>query len=238
MGRRMMSRRDVVTLLGAAGGAALCSDLGKALPAGQENHHGAADSQVVTPQEALDRLKAGNARFASGKPQHSHESLALRKQLASGQHPFATILGCSDSRVPDELIFDQGFGDLFVVRVAGNVVSEDAIGSIEYARIHLGTQLVVILGHEGCGAVTAALESRKQASSDPDGIQTIVKLIEPGIGNVDSSLAMPQQVHQAVEANVRWAEKELKNRPETQGLLTNVVGAIYELETGVVRWLS
>ena len=237
MDHRLMSRRDIVALLGIAGGSTLLPVMGRAFPLSQE-HHGAADSPVVSPQEALDRLKAGNARFANGKSLHTHENASLRHQLVSGQHPFATILACSDSRVPDELIFDQGFGDLFVVRVAGNVVSDDVIGSIEYARIHLGTQLVVILGHEGCGAVTAALESRKHPSSDPHGIQTIVKLIEPAIGSVDSSLTMPQQVHQGVELNVRWGEDELRKMPETQGLLTHVAGAIYDLETGVVRWLS
>jgi carbonic anhydrase len=140
--------------------------------------------------------------------------------------------------VPDELIFDQGFGDLFVVRVAGNVVSEAALGSIEYARIHLGTQLLVILGHEGCGAVTAALEARHHASSDPNGILSIVKLIQPAIHDVDSSLPMPEQVHRGVEANVRWGQEELKKSPETETLVTNVAGAVYELETGTVRWLT
>ena len=236
MDQRRMNRRDVVALLGIASGAALLPGLGRALPAKQE-HHGAVDSPVVTPQEALDRLKAGNARFASGKSLHAHESAHLRHQLISGQHPFAIVLGCSDSRVPVELIFDQGFGDLFVVRVAGNVITDDVLGSIEYARIHLKTQLLVILGHDGCGAVTAALEARKHASSDPHGIQTIVDFIEPGIRNVDAGLPAPEQLHRAVESNVRWAEQELKRSPEMQNTAPSTVGAVYDLE-GTVRWLE
>lgn len=235
----MINRREVIALLGAAGTGALVPK-GRALPELQtgEAHHQGPEPAAVTPQEALERLKAGNARFANGKSMHGHESVALRKQLTTGQHPFATVVGCSDSRVPVELIFDQGFGDLFVIRVAGNVITDDVIGSIEYARLHLKTMLVVILGHEGCGAVTAALEARNHASSDPHGIQTVLKLIDPAIRDVDSGLPMAEQVHRGVESNVRWSEDELKKLPETQSMLTNVAGAVYNLETGTVRWLN
>ena len=240
MNRRTITRRDMLALLATTGTMALFPSLGEAAPQHQteEPQHPAEEaSPTVTPQEALSRLKEGNARFASGKSRHAHESADLRHLLKSGQHPFAIVLGCSDSRVPVELIFDQGFGDLFVIRVAGNVITDDVLGSIEYARIHLNSQLLVILGHEGCGAVTAALAARNHASSDPHGVQTIVKLIEPAISNVDVSLPVSEQLHRAVEANVRWAQDELKKLPETQNLPLHTVGAVYDLE-GTVHWLG
>jgi carbonic anhydrase len=225
-------------LLGAAGAAALFPTVGHAALQPQEGHHPTSgEPPRVSPGDALARLKEGNQRFVSGQSRHAHESASLRHQLVSGQHPFATVLGCSDSRVPVELIFDQGIGDLFVIRVAGNVITDDVLGSIEYARIHLNSQLLVILGHEGCGAVTAALEARKHASSDPHGVQTIVKLINPAIGNIEPGLPVSEQVHRAVELNVRWAQEELKNLPETRDLPLSTVGAVYDLE-GTVRWLN
>jgi carbonic anhydrase len=225
-------------LLGAAGAVALFPTVGNAAPQQQEGHHPTAgEPRPVSPGDALARLKEGNQRFVSGQSRHAHESASLRHQLVSGQYPFATVLGCSDSRVPVELIFDQGIGDLFVIRVAGNVITDDVLGSIEYARIHLNSQLLVILGHEGCGAVTAALEARKHASSDPHGVQTIVKLINPAIGNIEPGLPVSEQVHRAVELNVRWAQEELKNLPETRDLPLSTVGAVYDLE-GTVRWLN
>ena len=225
-------------LLGAAGAAALFPSVGNAAPQQQEGHHPTAgEPPPVTPGDALARLKQGNQRFVSGLSRHAHESASLRHQLVSGQHPFAIVLGCSDSRVPVELIFDQGFGDLFVIRIAGNVITDGVLGSIEYARIHLNSQLLVVLGHEGCGAVTAALEARKHASSDPHGVQTIVRLINPAIGNIEPGLPVSEQVHRAVELNVRWAQEELKNSPETRDLRLSTVGAVYDLER-TVRWLN
>jgi carbonic anhydrase len=234
----LIDRRKLFALLGAAGAAALFPTVGNAAPQQQEGHHPTAGETLpVSPGDALAKLKEGNRRFASGQSRHAHESASLRLQLVSGQHPFATVLGCSDSRVPVELIFDQGIGDLFVIRVAGNVITDDVLGSIEYARIHLNSQLLVVLGHEGCGAVTAALEARKHASSDPHGVQTIVKLINPAIGNIEPGLPVSEQVHRAVELNVRWAQEELKNLPETRDLPLSTVGAVYDLE-GTVRWLN
>lgn len=235
---RTINRRDVTAWLGSAGAMALLPRLGRAEPRQQpaETHH-PAGSPAVNPQEALARLKEGNQRFASGQSRHAHESAALRHQLESGQHPFAIVLGCSDSRVPVELIFDQGLGDLFVIRIAGNIITDDVIGSIEYARIHLNAQLLVILGHEGCGAVTAALEASNHALSDPHGIQTIVKLIEPAIANIDASAPMPERLDRAVESNVRWGQQELKRMPETRDLQLYTVGAVYDLE-GKVLWLE
>ena len=104
--------------------------------------------------EAINWLKEGNLRFASSRPRHAHEAASWRKHLKSGQQPFATILACSDSRVPPELVFDQGFGELFVIRVAGNIVSTDVLGSLQYAILHLQTPLVVVMGHESCGSTS------------------------------------------------------------------------------------
>jgi len=234
----MIDRRKMFALLGAAGAATLFATPGNGASQQQEGHHPAAgETPPVDASDALARLKEGNQRFVGGQSRHAHESASLRHQLVSGQHPFAIVLGCSDSRVPVELIFDQGFGDLFVIRVAGNIITDDVLGSIEYARIHLNSGLLVILGHEGCGAVTAALEARKHASSDPHGIQTIVKLITPAISNIDDSLPVPEQLHRGVESNVRWAHEELKNLSETRNLHLSTVGAVYDLE-GSVRWLD
>src|SRR6476659_1773858 len=117
--------------------------------------------------EALARLKVGNIRFVRGKTRHAHESADWRKHLVGDQKPFATILGCSDSRVPPELVFDQGFGDLFIVRVAGNVIAPDVVGSLAYAALHLVTPLFVVLGHGTCGAVTAAVDARLKKVKEP-----------------------------------------------------------------------
>lgn len=236
--KQLIDRRTMFALLGAAGAAALFPTVGNAAPQQQQGHHPTVGEEPpVSPGDALARLKEGNRRFVSGQPRHAHESASLRHQLVSGQHPFAIVLGCSDSRVPVELIFDQGFGDLFVIRVAGNTITDDVLGSIEYARIHLNSQLLVILGHEGCGAVTAALEARKHTSSDPHGVQTIVKLISPAIGDIDPSLPVSEQLHRAVELNVRWAQEELKDLLETRDLSLSTMGAVYDLE-GTVRWLN
>ena len=241
MANKLTTRRDILVFWGIAGAVGLLPAMGKSAryqPTPRASNPTSADSHPRSPEEALQRLKVGNTRFAKGQPKHRHESLGFRKQLTSEQHPFATILGCSDSRVPIELIFDQGFGDLFVIRVAGNVVTDDVVGSIEYAGIHLKTPLVVILGHEGCGAVTAALQARKHNSSEPQGIQNLVKLIEPATRGIDPNLPMREQVHNAVESNVRLAQEKLTKLPEVQRSVLLMVGAVYELETGEVRWLT
>src|SRR5438093_1385095 len=141
-----------------------------------------------TGEEALARLKEGNRRFAEGKVRHAHQAADWRKHLAAGQRPIATILGCSDSRVPIELVFDQGFGDLFVIRVAGNVIADETIGSIGYALRHLKTPLLVIMGHEGCGAVTAALDALSGNISQAKYIQSLVRHIEPAVKQLDARL--------------------------------------------------
>lgn len=206
----------------------------------------AEESQVSedTPRdvtEALARLKAGNVRFAEGKTRHAHQGANWRKHLVEGQQPFATILGCSDSRVPVELVFDQGFGDLFVIRVAGNVIAPDVVGSLSYAFAHLKTQLFIVLGHEGCGAVTAALEALAGPTRELPGIQGLVKLIEPGLPKDLLKAPPDKRVSSAVEANVRWSVKQLAEMKGPKEVLESkqatLLGAVYELSTGRVRFL-
>jgi carbonic anhydrase len=194
------------------------------------------------PAEALARLKAGNARFADGKTRHAHESADWRKHLVGEQKPFATILGCSDSRVPTELVFDQGFGDLFVVRVAGNVVAADVVASLSYAALHLGTPLFVVMGHTGCGAVTAALDAKLKKAKEPERIEALVRLIEPGLKDLDMKAPYPAALAAAVEANVRWSVAQLAGLTGPKEAIRDgriiLAGAIYELETGRVRFLT
>ena len=162
--------------------------------------------------------------------------------LAKGQHPYATILSCSDSRVPPELIFDAGFGELFIVRVAGNVVSPEVAGSLQYAGRHLKTPLFVVLGHTNCGAVAAAVETTLHGARQPSRIQLLVDCIVPGLIDLDLQLTPEAMLAQAVEANVRWSMRQILETPEgrqrqTEGLL-KLVGAVYEIETGRVRFLA
>jgi carbonic anhydrase len=190
---------------------------------------------------ALVRLKAGNARFAGGTTRHAHQGAEWRKYLVAEQKPFATIFGCSDSRVPVELVFDQGFGDLFVVRVAGNVIATDVVGSIAYAALHLRTPLFVVLGHAGCGAVTAAVDAKLKRAKEPERIEALLKLIEPGLKDLDLNLAYPALLDAAVEANVRWSLRQLGELPAARQAVerhrATIVGGVYDLQTGKVRFL-
>lgn len=191
---------------------------------------------------ALKRLREGNERFAQERTRHAHESADWRKHLVAEQKPVATILGCSDSRVPPELVFDQGFGDLFVIRVAGNVVAADVVGSIAYAALHLGTRLFVVLGHAGCGAVTAAVDAKVKKAKEPERIEALLKLIEPGLKDLDPTLPAAARLGGAVEANVRWSVRQLADLPlaggEVAGRRVTIVGAVYDLATGKVRFLD
>jgi carbonic anhydrase len=193
--------------------------------------------------EAIQRLIDGNQRFLQGKahlPGLTRETLV---ELARGQHPFATILGCSDSRVPPEQIFDAGLGELFVIRVAGNVLSPEVAGSMQYANFHLQTPLMVILGHEGCGAIQAALETKHTGVREHHSrIQLLVDSILPALTGLDSHLPPSVQYARAVEMNVRWTVRAIIESPEAQARAAEgrikCVGAIYEIETGRVRFLD
>lgn len=196
----------------------------------------------ISADEALQRLIDGNERFLKGEAHLSHLTRETLAELTRGQHPFATILGCSDSRVPPEWIFDAGLGELFVVRVAGNVLSPEVAGSLQYAGSHLKTPLMVVLGHEGCGAVQAALETKLQGVRQRSRIQLLVDSILPALAGLDPQLPPPARLVQAVESNVRWTVRTILESPEGQARLAEgqmkVIGAIYEIQTGRVRFLE
>jgi carbonic anhydrase len=197
---------------------------------------------VCTADEALARLVAGNARFVAGQAQVPTIQQELLASLTAGQRPYATILGCSDSRVPPELVFDAGFGELFIIRVAGNVLGPTIAGTLQYAGTHLKTPLFVVLGHERCGAVEAALAARLEGVVHRSRIATLLEWIGPSLDAVDLGLPPEARLRAAVEANVRWTMKALRESPEGQarqaeGVL-RLVGAVYELGTGRVRFLE
>ena len=195
-----------------------------------------------TSAQAIKRLVSGNARFVSGELRHPHSATEWRKRLIDGQAPFATILGCSDSRVPPELLFDQGFGDLFVIRVAGNVIDTDVVGSVEYGVDHLKTKLVLVMGHEGCGAVTAALQADADLNKEPNEIRSLVSKIKPATKNVDQNLPFGERLNLSVAENVRKSVKELKAITDLAAAekesRTQIVGCVYEIKTGRVRMLE
>ncbi len=201
-----------------------------------------------TAAKALARLREGNRRFVANEPTGSAaRSDARRASLVAGQAPFAIILGCSDSRVPAELVFDQGLGDLFVIRVAGNIVAPSQIGSVEFAASRFGTRLVVVMGHSQCGAIVAALdEVRGRAPAESRNLRSIVDRVRPSIDTwVASGLHpdAPSLVDQAVRANVRAAADHLRHGSALLEELIHrdglaVVGAEYSLETGVVDFFD
>ena len=197
---------------------------------------------TVSADEALPRLKGGNERFVSGTPRFPAMQNQILADLAKGQNPYATILSCSDSRVPPELIFDAGFGELFIIRVAGNVFSPEVAGSLQYAGRHLRTPLFIVLGHTHCGAVAAALDTLLRGSRQHSRIQLLVDCILPALLDLDTRLTPEMMRAQGIEANIRWSMRQILESPEgrerqTEGHM-KLVGAIYELETGRVRFLE
>ncbi len=195
----------------------------------------------ISADDALRRLIDGNGRFQRGETRFPRLQREILVQLAQGQHPYATILGCSDSRVPPELIFDAGLGELFVVRVAGNVLSPEVSGSLQYAGAHLHTSLFVVLGHDGCGAVKATLDTKLYGIQQRSRIQILVDDIMPGLRDVDPQLPPEAQLERAVEANVRWTIRQIAATPEGQAAVAEgrmkLVGGIYEIGSGRVRFL-
>jgi carbonic anhydrase len=196
---------------------------------------------VYTAEQALARLVEGNARFVRGKARFPTVKKEILAGLAKAQSPYATIVGCSDSRVPPELVFDAGFGELFIVRIAGNVVSPEIMGTLQYAAVHLHTPLFVILGHEGCGAVQAALAAKFEGARERRRIARLLTRILPGLRGLRRGPNPQARLRAAVEANVRWSIRQLRDTPEgkarmKEGVL-KLVGAIYELKTGRVRFL-
>ncbi|MEW5773267.1 MAG: carbonic anhydrase [Thermodesulfobacteriota bacterium] len=197
----------------------------------------------VSPDQALDMLKQGNARFVAGKAAHPNLTLQrLQETAAKGQKPFATVLACSDSREPVELLFDQGVGDVFVIRVAGNVSDVDEVGSIEYGVGHLGAPLLVVLGHTQCGAVTAVATDAKVGGSIPQ----LVDNIAPAVARAKTKAAgLPQGelVEKAVQENVWQSIADAFTRSEEIRRLVSagklkVVGAVYDLGSGAIEWMG
>ena len=202
----------------------------------------AATATSYTADEALARLIAGNDRFVRGEARFPTVQKEILAGLAAGQAPYATIVGCSDSRVPPELIFDAGFGELFIVRVAGNVISPEVMGTLQYAGLHLQTPLFVVLGHEGCGAVGATLAVKQAGAQMPTRIALLLENILPGLAGLPSGLAPDEQLRAAVEANVRWSVHQILETPEAKARVAEgmmkLVGAVYELHSGRVRFLT
>jgi len=203
---------------------------------------------MISAADALERLREGNRCFVSGEV--DHESAVNRQHqsgVATGQHPFAIILACSDSRVPPELIFNQGIGDLFVIRVAGNIVGPSQIGSIEYAVEQFGTRLVVVLGHSNCGAIIATLQELrlKEFCRSPN-LRTIVDRIRPALEPIladDNDIDDEAVINKCVRANVRASLEQLQHDPSIlEPLIASgdlqVVGAQYSIETGNIEFFE
>ena len=203
---------------------------------------------MILAQEALERLREGNRRFVSevGNPDELI-SRTRRRGLPDGQEPFAIILGCSDSRVPAEIVFDQGLGDLFVIRVAGNIVAPSQVGSVEFAAERFGTRLVVVLGHSKCGAILATLEELGRPSTDQSRTcarsSTVSDLPSKRCWPPNSRAITRALVHQAVRANIHVSVNHCATGPRSSSSLIQkngllVVGAEYSLETGVVEFFD
>lgn len=218
----------VLSLAGAA-----AAQTPSAVPAQHASH--AASQDAPSAAEVWNSLMAGNRRFVAGKPE-ARDLVSLRHQLASGQSPKAIILSCSDSRVGPELVFDQSLGDIFVVRTAGNVADKVALGSIEYAVEHLHSPLLVVLGHQKCGAVNAACSGEKMPSENLD---AIVEKINPAVTRAKTYAKADDLVESAIKENVRQSARDLSANSEIIGSAVkfgklSVIEAEYELETGQV----
>jgi carbonic anhydrase len=227
------NRRQFLALSGiAAAGAAL----GAAAPA-SASAPAAAETPVTNPDEALKRLMEGNERFVTDKTIDPNQSTARRAELAKGQKPFATILSCVDSRVPPEIVFDRGLGDLFVIRTAGQVVDKAVLGSIEFGAAELGIPLIVVMGHEKCGAVKATIETLEKGEKAPGSIEYLVEGIAPAVEAVKGKSC--DMLDNAVQANVDNSVALLKKSKILGDLVKagkiRIVGARYDLDSGKVE---
>ncbi len=196
------------------------------------------EQPTVAPAKAIAKLKEGNGRYTSGNLEHPGQTTERRAELTKDQHPFAVILSCSDSRVPPEIVFDQGLGDLFVVRVAGNVIDDHGLGSIEYAVDHLGARLIVVLGHQSCGAVKAAKETIAAKSKAPGHIQSLVAAIQPVV-----EATAKDDLDTTVKANVKHVVQALRSstpilKAKVDSGEVQVIGGYYSLDTGDVSLLD
>jgi carbonic anhydrase len=196
------------------------------------------EQPAVAPAEAISKLKEGNGRYTGGNLEHPGQTTERRSELTKDQHPFAVIVSCSDSRVPPEIVFDQGLGDLFVVRVAGNVIDDHGLGSIEYAVDHLAVRLIVVLGHQSCGAVKAARETIAAKSKALGHIQSLVTAIRPAVevtAKGDLEATIKANVNDVVRA-LRSSTPILKAKVDSGDV--QVIGGYYSLDTGSVSFLE
>jgi carbonic anhydrase len=198
--------------------------------------------RVKTPEEAVRELKAGNARFFSGEARRPELSANQRRAQIYTQTPFAAILGCADSRVPTEIVYDQGLGDLFTTRVAGNVVTAATTGSLEYAVLHLKPRVVVVMGHEGCGAVHAALSPPAERQKEPENVRALLDAIAPALAQMPPLVDDKARMREAVIRNVRLQVELLKKTPVIAAALARgeiaVIGTFYEITSGAVDFIE
>jgi carbonic anhydrase len=229
-----ISRRDFLSLSGlAAAGLTLAS----CAPGSMPRTAATVEPPVSNADEALGRLKEGNQRYAANRTVDPNQTAARRAEVAQGQKPFATILGCVDSRVPAEIIFDRGLGDLFVVRTAGQVIDGAVMGSVEFGALELGIPLILVLGHEKCGAVNATIEAIEKNVHPEGSIGVLVDGIKPAVEGVRDQPG--DLLDNAVKANVELGVRRLKESPILADLLkegrVKIVGGHYDLDTGEVQ---
>ncbi|MBB6097694.1 carbonic anhydrase [Deinobacterium chartae] len=197
---------------------------------------------IQTPEEAIVALKHGNARFFGGQSRRPELSANERRAQIISQSPFAAVIGCSDSRVPVEMVFDQGFGHLFIIRVAGQVITPDTLGSVEFAVEHLGVKLLVVMGHEGCGAVSAAMLPPEKLAEEPENLRTLIERIRPAVHGLPYIRDRKARMREAVTHNVRYQVSLLRRnalvqQAEEKGSI-RVIGAYYEIGSGAVDFLT
>ncbi|MEH2311675.1 MAG: carbonic anhydrase [Nostoc sp.] len=233
-----MERRDFLKLgmTGAFGMMLSATDLLWRVEQAKAAEMPSTSPESLNPDAALQKLMEGNQRFVQHQPQYPDQSALRLQEVAQAQHPFATILSCADSRVPAEIVFDQGIGDIFDVRIAGNIATSEAIGSIEYAVVLLGSPLLMVMGHERCGAVTAAVQNQSLLGD----IGTFVKAIKPAVEKVKDQSG--DAVENAVVANVQYQLERLKRSPllteQVRSGKLKIVGGRYDLDTGKVSIIA
>lgn len=196
------------------------------------------DQPSVAPAEAISKLKDGNGRYTSGNLQHPGQTAERRAELTKSQHPFAAVIGCADSRIPPEIVFDQGLGDLFICRVAGNVVDDQSLGSIEYAVDHLGVRLILVLGHQDCGAVKAAKATIAAKGKAPGHIESVLTAIQPAV-----QATAKDDLDATIKANVKNVVGALRSstpilKAKVDSGQVQVIGSYYSLDTGAVTFLE
>lgn len=236
--KHFVKRRDFLKLgiTGTFGMMLTASDLLWRVESAKADEMNPTPTQSLSPDAALQKLMEGNQRFVDHQPQYPDQSALRLQEVAQAQHPFVTILSCADSRVPAEIVFDQGIGDIFDVRIAGNIATPEAIGSIEYAVVLLASPLLMVMGHERCGAVTAAVQNQSLLGD----IGTFVKAIKPAVEKVKSQPG--DAVENAVVANVQYQIERLKRSQllteQVRSGKLKIVGGRYDLDTGRVSIIT